>query len=131
MPHYDFEKFRKACEEEKHNVIPIDDVLKDADYFFNLRTKTQLLEFISNHGLEDLSFVNTKEWENNPCKENPIKVDAYEFRSRYKMGYIAFMYNPQTGKWLIKSFNLSKNTNPSMMFALQKAGLLTSGENDE
>jgi len=87
-PYYDFEEFKRACDEDRNNVHPIGDVLKDAEEFFNLRTKTQLLEFISNNGLEDLEFVNPKDWENNPDKSNPIGVDAYEFRSRFKLGYI-------------------------------------------
>jgi len=87
-PYYNFEEFKRACDEDKDNVLPNGDVLKDAEDFFNLRTKTQLLEFISNDGLEDLEFVNPKDWENNPDKNNPIGVDAYEFRSRFKLGYI-------------------------------------------
>jgi len=131
MPYYNFEDFRKACDEDKNSVVPIGSVQKDAEAFFSLRTKTQLLEFISNNGLEDLQFENKKIWDKNPNKGNAIIVDAYEFRSMFKLGYIAFMYNSQTKKWLIKSFHLSENMNPTMMFALQEAGLLTSGENDE
>lgn len=130
-PYYDFEEFKRACDEDKDNVLPIESVLEDAEEFFNLRTKTQLLDFISNNGLENLEFINKKDWENNPNPIIPIKVDAYEFRSMFKLGYIAFMHNLQTKKWLIKSFHLSKNMNPIMMFAFQTAGLLTSGENDE
>ncbi|MBC8418536.1 MAG: hypothetical protein ISR62_03850 [Desulfobacteraceae bacterium] len=128
MPYYKFEEFKRACDEDKNSVFPMGDVLKDAEEFFNLRTKTELLDFISNNGLENLQFVNTKDWENNPDKSNSIKVYAYEFRSMFKLGYIAFMYIPQTKNWIVKSFHLSKNMNPTMMIALQKAGLLTSGE---
>jgi len=131
MPYYKFGDFKKACGEDKNSVVPIGAVQKDAEDIFNLRTKTQLLEFISNNGLEDLEFQNEKIWDKNPNKSNPIRVDAYEFRSMFKLGYIAFMYNSQTKKWIIKSFHLSKNMNPTMKFALQEAGLLTSGENDE
>jgi len=77
--------------------------------------------------MEDLKFVNTKEWENNPDKTFKIYVDAYEFRSLCKLGYIAFMYNEKTLKWIIKSFHLSENRNTTMEMALFKAGLI--GEN--
>lgn len=124
-PHYDFEDFRKACGKEKDTVIPIGDVLKDADELFSLRTKTALLDFIFNFGLENLTFINSKEWENNPDKKASMRVDSYEFRSRFKLGYIAFMHNRKTKKWIIKSFHLSENMNPTMMAAFEKAGLLT------
>ena len=123
-PYYDFSDFEKACREDKAGVIPINNVLKDAADYFNLRTKSDLLDFIANSGLEELNFINKKKWENNPNKKNKIIVDAYEFRSMCKLGYIAFMYNPKTKKWIIKSFHPSDNTNPTMKFALTKAGLL-------
>jgi len=124
-PKYDFEEFKKACGEDRDNVIPIGNVLKDAGDLFNLRTKTDLLSFIFNSGLEDLTFINSKDWENNPDKKIQINVDSYEFRSRFKLGYLAFMHNPKTRKWIIKSFHLSENMNSTMMLALEKAGLLT------
>lgn len=129
-PEYDFEEFRKACRKKQNTVFILPKAQKDAWDFFNLRTRTQLLDFISNHGLEELKFINKKKWEKNPDKQNVVMVDAYEFRSRFKLGYIAFMYNPKTQKWIIKSFHPSENTNPTMMFALAKAGLLTQEKSD-
>jgi hypothetical protein len=126
-PEYDFEEFRRACE-DKNNVFLFPAAEKKADDFFNLRTKTQVLEFIINNGLGNLKFLNKKDWKKNPDPSNPIKIDAYEFRSAFKLGYIAFMHNPKTRKWSIKSFKPSKNANQTMMHALQKAGLLASGE---
>jgi hypothetical protein len=82
-----------------------------------------VIAFIANHGLEDLNFINSKLWENNPHKDNPLFVDAYEFKSMFKLGYIAFMYNPVTDKWIVKSFHLSENRNPAMELALLKANL--------
>ncbi len=82
----------------------------------------------NNDGLQQLNFINTKEWENNPDKANPVMVDAYEFRTLRKRGYIAFMHNRKTGKWLIKSFKLSENINPAMFEAFQRAGLITHGD---
>jgi len=51
-------------------------------------------------------------------------VDAYEFRSMYKLGYIAFMYNEKTLKWIIKSFHLSENRSLEMVMAFHNAGLI-------
>jgi hypothetical protein len=124
MPYYNYEDFKRACQNDVDNVIPINDVLKDASTDFNLRTKSELLGFIYNDGFDDLWFLNKKDWENNPDPANPIIVDAYEFRTMYKRGYMAFMYNVNTKKWIIKSFHLSKNRNMTMFHAFEKAGLI-------
>ena len=124
MPKYDIFEFIRCCNENKNDVVPLKSALDDANSYFGLKTKSNLLDFIGNNGLEDLKFVNTKEWENNPDKTIIIFVDAYEFRSMCKLGYIAFMYNEKTFKWLIKSFHLSENRNTTMETALYKAGLI-------
>lgn len=131
MPYYKYKDFKQACGNDTYNVIPIDDVLRNAREKFNLNTKSQLLEFIHYDGLEDLKFVNTKDWENNPDPANTIKVYAYEFRTMGKLGYIAFMYNKNTQKWLIKSFHLSKNRNMAMFLAFKKAKRIKMEEGDE
>ena len=82
----------------KNDVVPLKSALDDANSYFGLNTKSNLLDFIGNNGLEDFKFLNTKEWENNPDKTIVIFVDAYEFRSMCKLGYIAFMYNEKTFK---------------------------------
>lgn len=124
LPYYNYTDFQSACGNKQHDVIPINNVLKDAKNDFNLNSKSKLLEFIANGGPEDLKFINTKEWENNPNKSVPLLVDAYEFRTMYKLGYLAFIYNKMTDKWIIKSFHLSDNRNTVMFLALEKAGLL-------
>ena len=131
MPYYNYEDFNQACGNEQYNVIPIYNVIRDAREDFNLKTKSQLLEFIHCDGLENLKFVNTKDWENNPDLANPIKVDAYEFRTLGKLGYIAFMYNKNTKKWLIKSFRLSKNRNMAMFRAFEKAKFIKMEKGNE
>jgi hypothetical protein len=98
MSYYKYADFIKACENDRDNIIPINNVLENARNDFNLNTKSQLLDFIQNDGLENLTFVNTKDWENNPNKNKPIKVDAYEFTSMYKLGYIVcIMIKPING----------------------------------
>jgi len=123
MPTYDFNKFKKCCQENKDCVMPFKKAQDDASLYFGLKTKNALLEFIANDGLEDLSFINTKPWENNSDKNSLILVDAYEFRSMCKLGYIAFMYNEITIKWLLKSFHLSKNSDFAIAIAMRKAGI--------
>lgn len=120
MPYYDFSEFKKACERTPGKVFPIDNVPRDARDIFNLSGKTQLLEFIANDGLQDLRFVNSKPWENNRDKNNPVMVDGYEFRTLGKLGYIAFMQS--LGNWIIKSFHLSNNSNLTMLDELKRIG---------
>lgn len=123
-PSYSYDDFKRACGEDPKTVIPIGDTLKKASADFNLRTPVELKGFIYGGGLENLTFINSKDWENNPDPNHKIKVDAYEFMSLSKLGYIAFMRNENTGKWLIKSFHLSNKRNTEMEQALRKAGIL-------
>ncbi|MCU0824414.1 MAG: hypothetical protein MUF77_07205 [Leptospira sp.] len=130
MPNYSYEEFRQACDETPENVIPIGDTLKNAEGDFQIRTKSELLNFISDGGPENLKFVNTKVWEKNPSPNSPIMVDAYEFKSLSKLGYLAFMRNEKSGKWLIKSFHLSTNRNTTMEDALKRAGIKKEDQNE-
>ena len=124
MSYYEYKNFREACCSHWDTVILINPVPKTASSDFNLNNKKEVLDFICNNGLEDLVFVNTKEWEKNPNPKEAIMVDAYKFRTMHRLGYIAFMYNKHTQKWIIKSLHLSDDRNPTMYIALQKAGLL-------
>ena len=128
MAYYNIEDFVNACDSHKNDVILIGNVNNDARNDFNLSTKSELLDFISNNGLEDLTFINSKKWDKNPNKSNEIIVDAYEFKSMYKLGYIAIMYNDVTKKWIIKSFHLSENRNRIFEEAFKKAGLIEEEE---
>ena len=56
MCYYNYTDFKKACGEDGGNVIPINNVTKNAKEVFNLPTKSKLLEFIYNDGLEELKF---------------------------------------------------------------------------
>ena len=105
-------------------MVLVNPVLKDATAGFNLRTTKAVLDFVANDGLENREFVNSKKWENNPDKNNPIIVDAYEFTTISRRGYIAFFKNATTQKWIIKSLHLSDQRNPAMAIALAKAGLV-------
>jgi hypothetical protein len=123
MPEYSFNEFKRCCIENQFAVKILKQPEDDAK-FFGLKTKGEIKNFIGNDGLEDLNFINTKEWENNPDKSFTILVDAYEFKSRYKLGYIAFMYNKKTGFWIVKSFHPSINNSFVMELALRRAGII-------
>lgn len=95
---------------------------------FNLLTESAVVEFIANGGLEKPQHQNTGPWRNNPNPKTPIDQHEYAFHSGTKHGYVAFLYNPQTGKWLIKSFKLNKNSSP-LHFPFANLGeLLKKGE---
>ena len=134
MAYYHYNDFKEACCKNENSVIPINTVLQNAEKDFNLSPRSGLLSFICNDGLEDIQFVNTKDWENNPRPKSPIKVDGYKFRSRSKSGYIAFMFNTITNKWILKSFHLSKDRDCTMISAFERLGniskLQLGGEND-
>ncbi len=119
-PAYNFDEFKEACKNKE--VIPINSVLSDANKYFNLKSLNEILEFIENDGLNNLRHFNTAPWINNKASIE-IMVDAYEFMTLELKGYIAFLYSPITKKWIIKSFHISKNTNPVIRDALQKAGI--------
>lgn len=121
MPYTFLKLFMRACKHDRKNVILWGTVLDDAERDFNLRTATQLYEFIAQGGLENVTHQNTKEWEKNPKPENPILVHAYTFRTMCKIGYMAIMHNNLTNKWIIKSFKRSTDSNPTMQIALEKA----------
>ena len=122
-PSYDFLDFKKSCRKNNNNrsnIFIFDEARKGADKYFTLRTKKQILDFIYTGGLENRFFYNTTPWEKNQNKNKQIMVDAYEFESGNKRGYLAFMYNDLTNKWIIKSFKLSTNANDQMLQAIKK-----------
>ena len=128
-PTYNFSNFIKACK-SKNKIVIHSKACEEACTYFNLRTEKIILDFIISGGLENLFFLNTKPWEQNPNK-TPIMIDAYEFTSGNKRGYIAYFYNETTKKWFIKSFHLSENMNDQMAQAIKKSELLKKLELEE
>ena len=106
MCYYNFEEFRLACSKDSFKVIVFDCAEKGAEKYFGLCPKSRILRFIYNRGLERLRYLKTRKWEKNPNPQKPIYIDSYEFYSKNKLGYIAFMHNGI--KWILKSFKLSK-----------------------
>ena len=98
--------FLLCCIISPQNVQVLFDAELNARLQFGLNTKTELLGFIGNGGLQAMSYVNTEPWRNNPKKDiREIYVDSYNFRSNRKVGYIAF-FKGIPGNYVIKSFHL-------------------------
>lgn len=126
-PSYVFDDLVVACKNGTTKVHR--DAIEDAREYFNLHTEQRILDFIVSGGLENLLFINSKHWVNNPNPTNIVKVDAYNFRTGGKKGYMAFFRAP-TGLWLIKSFKLASDRSYEMEDAMRAAGLLR-GERNE
>jgi hypothetical protein len=122
MPTYDLTAFTACCISAPDKIVLVKGVLEKASSDFNITSKKTLHDFIGNAGLENIRFISTKLWMNNAAKGINIYVDAYEFSTLYKLGYIAFCYNRD--KRIIKSFHLSSERNPAMEIALRNAGLI-------
>ena len=136
MPHYDFQDFVRACG-ERGKVYVQKDARANAKHDFNLRTEREILEFILNDGLENMRFINSAPWGNNPDPSIPIEVDAYRFSSGTRHGYFAYLFNKHTKKWHIKSFkpdsdpeNLPFADDPSLL-SLREELEKNMGETDE
>ncbi|HEY8270781.1 MAG TPA: hypothetical protein VIG33_07810 [Pseudobdellovibrionaceae bacterium] len=79
---------------------------------FNLKTKDETLHFISMGGVHGLGPDKTVPWKNNPNPQNPVMVDSYNFFAGSDYGYLAFMFQPLTNKWLLKSFKKNDKPDP-------------------
>jgi hypothetical protein len=91
---------------DPQNVQILYDAELNAMHQFGLNTKSDLLSFIGNGALQNMSYINTEPWRNNPKKDiMEVYIDSYNFRSNRKLGYIAFMKGI-SGKYVIKSFHL-------------------------
>ena len=110
-PSYDINELINDCSDPTKVYITAK-ALETAQTDFGLNSSQEILDFISNQGLEKLNFFNSEIWDNNPRPDLPTMVDAHEFYSGFKFGYFAFLKNPipNAKKWLIKSFKLNKNT---------------------
>jgi len=110
QPSYSLEKFISACAAGKSEAFVTNGAKVTAKSDFNLRTEEAILGFIGQGGMESPAFQNTAIWENNPDPSAPVMVDAYGFFSSSLFGYIAFLYQSRTNKWIVKS--LKRNDQP-------------------
>lgn len=118
----------RDCADGTSKIVVTRGAMETAKTDFKLMTQSNVLEFIANGGLEKPSFINKKEWKNNPDKSVVIMVDAYAFFSGILYGYIAFIYITKTKKWLIKSFKKHRDPDPRNLIFLTELGNLL--END-
>ncbi len=87
-----------------------------------LKTKSELLTYITNGKMEELEFINSIPYRNS--SETPLPFcDAYTFTSGYSSGYISFFISQGSKKWAIKSFHRSNTDTTILALALEKAGL--------
>ncbi len=113
QPTYKWDDFVNACKTGEKAVQVMYDAEQDARNQFSLKTKAETLNFISSGGVHGLDFDKTTPWKNNPRKDtNPIMVDSYNFFAGTDFGYLAFMFQPITQKWLLKSFKKNTKTDP-------------------
>ncbi len=104
---YDRDDFVEAC--RNRSAVPWTDALRDADKHFGLRTRTALFDFIVNGGLENLTYRNTEPLKTYKGPGAAPMIDAYNFSSGQKKGYIAF-YKGFDGIWILKSFHRDEFT---------------------
>jgi len=130
-PSYDLSDLINACARNKSGVRAIKGAVISARKDFNLKTEREIVDFIGAGGLQTPKFKNTDTWQNNPDPPPPIiMVDAYTFSSGSISGYIAFLFQKKTDKWIIKSFKLnSRRRFTALAFRKALSGL--KGDSDE
>lgn len=126
MPAYELSSFIAACQ-VGGQVFVTRGALQTATSDFGLTKDSDVMAFIGDGGIERPTFVNSVPWVNNPKPENKILVDSYSFYTGTKFGYLAFCYNDNTQKWMLKSMKKNDQTGPCLFVvadAFKKAGLL-------
>lgn len=111
MPKYSFQEFFEACK-KGNKVTVLAEPLKNARFYFQLATTKDILDFISNGGLQNRTFVNTNRYEDFPIPDEKVMFDAYHFESGMMYGYIAFFKSPINDDWVIKSFKPDDESDP-------------------
>ena len=94
MPYTLFDAFKEDCKEKSDDVTVTPKAAKDARDIFKLHTVEDLLDFIGNDGLDNVTHFNTTKWRNNlyPDKENnPQYVHYYTCRTNGKT--LLYRYN--------------------------------------
>src|SRR5665213_138749 len=107
-PEYDLEILFAICGKTQELITIPSRVLNSANEDFDLKDKTEILDFIATGGLEGLNHINTRPLEKNSFGVE-VSVDAYSFYTGDKYGYFAFYLTPNSD-WVIKS--LKRNTDP-------------------
>ena len=111
-PSYKLEDFMEACRKGSKAVTVLKSADDTAKSEFRLKSKDDLIHFIGSGGISGLELANNAPWDKNPNKEQEIMVDSYDFFAGSDYGYLAFMFQPVTSKWLIKSFKKNNKPDP-------------------
>jgi hypothetical protein len=101
-PYNSYEDFKAACLQSPERINLHRDVLNDAQKYFKIKDKNDLLSLIGNGEFEHIKFQK-------PTKHKYIEnvfIDAYLFKLDRKIGYLAFFEH--NGGWLLKSFHPGK-----------------------
>ena len=122
QPSYLLADFVKACAVGKSKAFVVREAKLTAKSDFNLHTEEAILDFIGQGGMESLQFISSKNWEKNPHPSVPVKVDAYNFYSGLRFGYLAFFHGPVTDKWIIKSFKGNDQPGPKNLSIANQLG---------
>ena len=69
---YNLGDFIQCCRNNRKRVFVHNDARLNAREQFGIYTDAELLEFIGNQGLEDLTYINTEPWRLNPRKDKEI-----------------------------------------------------------
>lgn len=109
-PMHPFANFLKACE-IRGAVMVTRSALSTVEQLGLSPASDAVLAWITGGGVENPEHWNTEPWQNNPdpewkrnpCLESVVWVDAFTFRSGLDEGYIAYLFQPRTGLWLLKS----------------------------
>ncbi|MBU1568857.1 MAG: hypothetical protein KJ630_24935 [Proteobacteria bacterium] len=126
-----FSDFKNACQTTPGKIFPLPGVIDDAEKYYKITTKKLLLEFITNNGLERLTFVNKSPWRNNFTNIKPLYVFAFKFHTNALPGYIGIVKNETQGNWFIKSFHPPDDAHLSLASKLRELGILSSEEDHE
>jgi hypothetical protein len=118
---YDFKVFLEACGRPESMLIK-GTMIERARIDFGLNSKADILKFIINDGLKELSFQYTTPLLRKDGSPTGKMIDAYHFRSLGKLGYLAFFLNENKQIWTIKSFHISDTANTTLKDAFEKAG---------
>ena len=118
-PQYNIDDFIHDCAIGISKVFVIRGAVQSAREDFNLNTQHQILKCIGDGGIQNKQFINCKPWANNPDKTVEILVDAYAFYLGSIYAYLAFFYQPNTEKWIVKSFKKNQERDPRNL-ALQE-----------
>lgn len=107
-PKHNLAVFRDACGKGQTRVVVFSNALATAKSDLGLTTQDAVLDFIASDEPENFSFLNCVPldwWKGAPP---PPLVDAYSFDARGSY-YLAFFYNNEVKKWIIKSLKASNS----------------------